>query len=217
MLDIAHAFDRTRVRVEEADMGVGTTGPQGRCVVEDVEDGEVAGPRGGGVAGQGVRTRPAGTRPARPADVWGPVRPAGRRGPAVLPAVRPRVAGGGAGSVGGVGGAAGAAVPPVAVPPAVARRRRVVAAAVLGVVLGVLLGALVALVSPVGGVAAPVPADTTVAVVGAGESLSDVAARVAPGADAGAVVLRIRELNGLEGSAVAPGRPLVVPAPAVAG
>jgi hypothetical protein len=214
MLDIAHAFDRTRVRVEEVDMGVGTTGPQGRCDVEDVEGVEVPGPRGGGAAGQGVRTRPAGTRPARPADVWGPVRPAGRRGPAVLPAVRPRVAG-------GVGRVGGVAVRPVAVPPAVARRRRVVAAAVLGVVLGVLLGVLVALVSPVAGAAAaPVPAGTAVAVVGAGESLSDVAARVAPGADANAVVLRIRELNGLDGaagSAVAPGRPLVVPAPAVAG
>ncbi|HSK62112.1 MAG TPA: LysM peptidoglycan-binding domain-containing protein, partial [Actinomycetospora sp.] len=67
---------------------------------------------------------------------------------------------------------------------------------------------------------APVPEGTTVAVVGAGESLSEVAARVAPGADAGVVVVRIRELNGLDGadgSAVAPGRPLVVPAPAVAG
>jgi hypothetical protein len=215
MLDIAHAFDRTRVRVEEADMGVGTTGPQGRCDVEGVA---VPGPRGGGAAGRGVRTRPAGTRPARPADVWGPVRPAGRRGPAALPAVRPRVAGGGAG---GVVGAGGVAVRPVAVPPAVARRRRVVAAAVLGVVLGVLLGVLVALASPAGGAAgAPVPAGTTVAVVGAGESLSDVAARVAQGADAGAMVVRIRELNGLEGadgSEVAPGRPLVVPAPAVAG
>ena len=195
-------------------MGVGTTGPQGRCGVEDAEDVGVPGPREGGLAGRGVRTRPAGTRPARPADVWGPVRPAGRRGPAVLPAVRPRVAGGGAGGGGGV------ALRPVAVPPAVVRRRRVVAAAVLGVLFGVLLGVLVALVSPAGGAAAPVPAGTAVAVVGAGESLSDVAVRVAPGADAGAVVVRIRELNGLDGadgSAVAPGRPLVVPAPAVAG
>jgi hypothetical protein len=179
-------------------MSVGTTGPQGRCDVE------VPGPRedGSGPVTRPAPVRPAGSRPARPEDARGPVRPAGRRGPAVLPPVRPRVAGGGDRR-------------PVGVParPAVAvlRRRRVVAAAVLGVVLGVLLGVLVAQLVTAGA-AAPAPVGTTVAVVEAGESLSDVAARVAPDADTGAVVARIRELNALDGAAVVPGRPLVVPA-----
>ncbi|PVZ14324.1 LysM peptidoglycan-binding domain-containing protein [Actinomycetospora cinnamomea] len=181
-------------------MSVGTTGPQGRCDVE------VAGPHGDAVVPpvRPAPARPAGSRPARPDDVRGPVRPAGRRGPAVLPPVRPRVAAGRDPRPAG-----GPARPAVA--PAVLRRRRVLAAAVLGVVLGVLLGVLVALLVPVGAATAPAPAGTTVAVVEAGESLSDVAARVAPGADTGAVVARIRELNTLEHAAVAPGRPLVVP------
>jgi hypothetical protein len=119
-----------------------------------------------------------------------------------LPLSRPRVAGGGVRPVD--------AVPAVA-PPAVLRRRRVAAVALLGALLGVLLGVLAGFVVPDAAVA-PVPAGTTVAVVGAGESLDEVAGRVAPGADTEAVVTRIRELNGLAGSAVAPGRPLVVPA-----
>jgi hypothetical protein len=158
------------------------------------------------VPGPPARVRPAGTRPARPAEERGAVRPAGRRGPAVLPPVRPRVAGGGVRSP--------HAAAPAAVSPVVLRRRRVAAVVVLGALLGVLLGVLAGLVVP-GAAPAPVPAGTSVAVVGAGESLDDVAGRVAPGADAGAVVARIRELNDLTGSAVAPGRPLVVPAPAV--
>jgi len=40
----------------------------------------------------------------------------------------------------------------------------------------------------------------------------DVAARVAPQSDQGAVVERIRQLNGLVGSAVNPGQQLQVPA-----
>ncbi|MEJ2890474.1 LysM peptidoglycan-binding domain-containing protein [Actinomycetospora aeridis] len=199
-------------------MTVGTTGPQGRCDVE------VPGPRAAEVAGSvspgGVapaaparvarpvgRPQPAGSRPARPEDVRGPVRPSGRRAATVLPPVRPRVAGGGARRD-------DAGAPRGAVTPTVLRRRRVAAVAVLGVLLGVLAGVLLGMVVPSGDVPAPsgpAPAGTTVAVVGAGESLTDVAGRVAPGADAGAVVTRIRELNGLEGSAVAPGRPLVVP------
>ncbi|MDQ3151828.1 MAG: LysM peptidoglycan-binding domain-containing protein [Actinomycetota bacterium] len=47
--------------------------------------------------------------------------------------------------------------------------------------------------------------------VGAGETLWDVADRVAPGSDEQAVVARIRELNGLTGSAVRPGQELLVP------
>ncbi|MFC4833367.1 hypothetical protein, partial [Actinomycetospora chibensis] len=138
-----------------------------------------------------------------------------RRGPAVLPPTRPRVAGGGATPA----RTARAVDAPVA--PAVLRRRRIVAVAVLGVVLGVLLGVLAGFAMPLGGAAAaPAPAGTTVTVVGAGESLSDVAGRVAPGSDADAVAGRIRELNelgGPDGSALTPGRPLVVPVPAAAG
>lgn len=208
-------------------MSVGTTGPRGRCDVE--VPGPATGPCGEGATGSvspdGViagaflrpvprpagRPLPAGTRPSRPEDSRGPVRPAGRRGPTVLPPVRPRVAGGGAGSPwphrepAGVAGGAPAV-------PAVVRRRRVAALVVLGVVLGALVGVLLGLVVPSGVPAGAPPAGTTVAVVGSGESLSDVAGRVAPGADTGAVVARIRELNGLDGSSVAAGRPLVVPA-----
>ncbi|MCD2197266.1 hypothetical protein LQ327_28230 [Actinomycetospora endophytica] len=97
---------------------------------------------------------------------------------------------------------------------AVLRRRRTVATVVLGVVL---LG-LVVLAVRLGGAAAaavpggPVPAGSTVTVVAPGESLLDVAHRTAPTADADAVVSRIRADNHLSGSAVVPGRPLVVPA-----
>jgi hypothetical protein len=211
--------------VEEVDMTVGTTGPQGRCDVEGaagcVRDAGVPGPRVAGgaapaspeevvpavrVARPAARPQPAGSRPARPDDARGPVRPAGRRAATVLPPVRPRVAGGGVRREHAVGAR-------VAVAPAVLRRRRVAAVAVLGVLFGVLAGVLLGMVVPSGASpAGPAPVGTTVAVVGAGESLTDVAGRVAPGADTGAVVTRIRELNGLEGSSVAPGRPLVVPA-----
>ncbi|GLZ45206.1 hypothetical protein Acsp06_13910 [Actinomycetospora sp. NBRC 106375] len=192
-------------------MSVGTS----RCDVE-VPGPREEGPFGatsagatGAVAGAvpgvrpATRPQPAGSRPARPEETRGSVRPAGRRSPAALPPVRPRVAGGGA--------HAPVAAPAVA-PPAVLRRRRVAAVVVLGVLLGVLVGVLVGLVVPdAAAPTTPVPAGTSVAVVGAGESLDDVAGRVAPGADTEAVVTRIRELNGLEGSAVVPGRPLVVP------
>ena len=46
---------------------------------------------------------------------------------------------------------------------------------------------------------------------GGDAQLSDRTGRVAPGADTAVVVTRIRELNGLQGSAVVAGRPLVVP------
>ncbi len=56
------------------------------------------------------------------------------------------------------------------------------------------------------------PAHTAVVRVGAGETVWDVAARVAPQSDQGAVVERIRQLNGLAGSGVNPGQELQVPA-----
>lgn len=58
---------------------------------------------------------------------------------------------------------------------------------------------------------AGLPTETAVVRVGAGETVWDVAARVAPESDPGAVVQRIRELNGLVSSAVQPGQQLQVP------
>lgn len=56
-----------------------------------------------------------------------------------------------------------------------------------------------------------IPAETGVVRVGAGETLWDVAQRVAPESDPRAVVDRIRQLNGMMGSAVQPGQQLKVP------
>jgi hypothetical protein len=56
-----------------------------------------------------------------------------------------------------------------------------------------------------------VPTRTEVVRVKAGESLSELAARMAPGSDTGAVVERIRELNGDLVDGVRPGQPLHVP------
>jgi hypothetical protein len=56
-----------------------------------------------------------------------------------------------------------------------------------------------------------IPVQTAVTRVGGGETLWDVARRVAPQADQGAVVHRIRELNGIVGSAIEPGQRLQVP------
>lgn len=55
-----------------------------------------------------------------------------------------------------------------------------------------------------------IPAETAVVRVGAGETLWDVAQRVAPESDPRAVVERIRRLNGTVGSAVQPGQQLRV-------
>ncbi|HEV7648383.1 MAG TPA: LysM peptidoglycan-binding domain-containing protein [Actinophytocola sp.] len=56
-----------------------------------------------------------------------------------------------------------------------------------------------------------VPERTTVVRVEPGESLWDLAGRVAPGSDSSAVVDRIRDLNGGLPSGVTPGQPLTVP------
>lgn len=58
--------------------------------------------------------------------------------------------------------------------------------------------------------AGSVPEETAVVRVMPGESVWDVAERVAPGSDVGAVVARIQEINGLDG-ALRPGQPLTVP------
>lgn len=58
---------------------------------------------------------------------------------------------------------------------------------------------------------AGVPTETDVVRVGAGETVWDVAQRVAPQSDQRAVVERIYELNGMASSAVQPGQRLEVP------
>lgn len=56
-----------------------------------------------------------------------------------------------------------------------------------------------------------VPAETALTRVGAGETVWDVAQRVAPKSDQRAVVERIRQLNGMADSAIQPGQQLQVP------
>ncbi|GAC58320.1 hypothetical protein GOHSU_37_00160 [Gordonia hirsuta DSM 44140 = NBRC 16056] len=91
--------------------------------------------------------------------------------------------------------------------------RRVWAVAVL---TGVALAALVLLLGALGSdyerAATGAPAQTQVVHVRSGESLSSLAARLAPEQSAAAVIAAIRELNGLEGVGLRPGQALVVPA-----
>ncbi|MGH3975461.1 MAG: LysM peptidoglycan-binding domain-containing protein [Pseudonocardiaceae bacterium] len=56
-----------------------------------------------------------------------------------------------------------------------------------------------------------VPAETALIRVGAGETMWDVAQRVAPKSDQRAVVERIQQLNGMADSAIQPGQELQVP------
>lgn len=88
-------------------------------------------------------------------------------------------------------------------------RRRLAALLAAGLVVAALvvsLGMLRATAADGG-----VPEGTTVVQVRSGETLWDLAERVAPRAPAAAVVERIRQLNGMSGSTVHPGQPLVVP------
>jgi hypothetical protein len=84
--------------------------------------------------------------------------------------------------------------------------------------LGNVVAAATVTVAIVGGLgwigqdaSAGIPVKTAVTRVGGGETLWDVARRIAPRADQGAVVHRIRELNGIVGSAIEPGQRLQVP------
>lgn len=96
-----------------------------------------------------------------------------------------------------------------------ARRRRIAGAAGLAVaslaVVGVVTGLGQLLPGAAGDVEVSVPDRVAVERVGAGETLWDVAARVAPESDRAAVVERIRELNVIGGSAVVAGETLRVP------
>jgi Tfp pilus assembly protein FimV len=106
-----------------------------------------------------------------------------------------------------------APVPPAPGPPAVAhppapRAGRVVAlSATVIVTLSVVAG-----LSWLGQSADPaIPERTAVIRVGAGETVWDVAARVAPRSDPRVVVERIRQLNGLTAAEVVPDQQLQVP------
>ncbi|KAA2254975.1 LysM peptidoglycan-binding domain-containing protein [Solihabitans fulvus] len=59
--------------------------------------------------------------------------------------------------------------------------------------------------------AGAVPDRTATVQVHAGETLWDVAQRMAPGSEPSAVVERIKQLNGLGGTSVYPGQSLTVP------
>lgn len=96
----------------------------------------------------------------------------------------------------------------VPTPAAVHRRRRVIAGAAVGLLVGL---SLLGLVSLRQAGTPQVPAATAVVQVQAGESLSELALRVAPRAPSAAVVERIRSLNGLAGASVRTGESLVVP------
>lgn len=120
-------------------------------------------------------------------------------------------------------------VPPVPGPPLAAPARRRVAAAVgrtetapamaaRSSRLAHLVAAAIVTLAVGGGLGwiaqAPgpgVPAETVVIRVGAGETVWDLAQRVAPKSDQRAVVERIRQLNGMAGSAIQPGQQLQVP------
>lgn len=97
-----------------------------------------------------------------------------------------------------------APLPPVA-PPARRRTASVVAAATVTLALAGGLGWIGPGASPA------ISARTEVVRVGAGETIWDVARRVAPQHDLRLVVQRIRQRNGIVGSAIEPGQQLEVP------
>jgi hypothetical protein len=68
--------------------------------------------------------------------------------------------------------------------------------------LGLLAGSMAAV---------EVPAQTATVSVSPGETLADLAHRFAPDSDTGAVVTRIKRLNGLDDAVIVPGLPLTVP------
>lgn len=130
--------------------------------------------------------RPASGR-SRPATPRGVSRPRGRAPRLVLPVL-----------------AGPPCVHPVQPP---CRRRGLVATAVVAFLSMCGLALLGGQAQP----GVPVPETTTVVEVGAGETIWQVARRLAPESQPRAVVQRIRELNQLPSSAVQPGQPLQVP------
>jgi len=88
-------------------------------------------------------------------------------------------------------------------------RRRLVALLLFAALAAVVVAGLLMLRAAVADDG--VPQRTTVVEVRSGETLWDLAERVAPQSSPPAVVERIRELNGMQGSTVHPGQPLLVP------
>lgn len=133
---------------------------------------------------------PRGASGSQPSAPGGVRRPASRRPEAELPPVRPRL------------------TVPLAERRAVRRRRT-------GIAVLVMLGAAVVVVGLglLGHTAKQPAVATGVVQVGPGESLDDVARRVAPGAERAVVVEGIRRLNGLSSSVVHPGQAIAVPGP----
>jgi LysM domain len=86
-----------------------------------------------------------------------------------------------------------------------------VALALLAALITVWLGLVAQFGEAVHGVSAPVPGKLAVVQVQMGETLQQVAARVAPDAPVGPVIERIRELNKLDSVAVDAGQTLIAP------
>jgi LysM domain len=97
-------------------------------------------------------------------------------------------------------------------PPVACDHRRAPVSLYLVVLLGLATCLAVLGLAILSNAGAPaVPERTAVVRVEPGESLLDLAERMAPSADPTAVVNRIRELNALPNSSVQPGQPLRVP------
>jgi predicted Zn-dependent protease len=88
-------------------------------------------------------------------------------------------------------------------------RRRLVALLGLAMITAAVVAALLALRAAA--VDDGVPRRTMVVEVHSGETLWDLAERAAPHSPPQAVAERIRQLNGMRGSSVYPGQPLLVP------
>lgn len=99
--------------------------------------------------------------------------------------------------------------PPVASCSEVHRRRRLATLVVAGLFVAAVVVGLGALRAAA--VDDAVPGRTVVVEVHRGETLWELAERVAPRSPRLAVVERIRQLNGMNGSTIHPGQPLVVP------
>lgn len=203
-------------------------GVAGRDVLSEDEapfDGGVSSVRGGvrpsGRERSAERARPVGYRPARtgarrsvtvpaPPPVRGrPARSEGvrsrghlaRRGEVLRPPTRARV-------VAGHGRRS-----PVGCAPRSIRIRWIALAGIALAVCAVVIG----LGSLAGSMAAPVPQETTLVFVEAGQTAWDLASEFAPASSPEDVVARISEINELAGSGLQPGAALAVPVdPAVA-
>lgn len=106
----------------------------------------------------------------------------------------------------------GSSAPTVAVERDVYFRRRAWAgAAVVGIGLMMLVLFLMFFGRVVESGAAPANTGTAVVHVQSGESLGDIASRIAPEVPTEAVVEKIMDLNAMSNSALSPGQPLVTP------